>query len=69
MAGKTRRAAAAKHAAATVQVSQLSSETEVSLGLDTYTRNSDGATMVQIPPHSHLNAAHLALLSGRGRAT
>jgi hypothetical protein len=69
MASKTHRAAAAsaEQAGATVQVS-LSSETEVSLGLDTYTRTSDGATMVQIAPHSYLSAAHLALTSGRGRA-
>ena len=70
MASKTHRAAAAsaKQAGTAEQVSQLSSETEVSLGLDTYTRTSDGATMVQIAPHSYLSAAHLALTSGRGRA-
>jgi hypothetical protein len=37
-------------------------------GLKTYTRSSDGATMVEIAPHSFLNAEHLALGSGRSRA-
>jgi hypothetical protein len=38
-------------------------------GLDTYTRSTDGAVMVQIAPHSYLNAEHLAFASGRGRVT
>jgi hypothetical protein len=37
-------------------------------GLKTYTR-SDGAVMVEIAPHSYLNAELLALASGRGRTT
>jgi hypothetical protein len=35
-------------------------------GLETYGRP-DGATMVEIAPHCYLNAAFLALGSGRGR--
>ena len=38
-------------------------------GLKTYTRSSDAAVMVQIAPHSYLNAEFLALGSGRGRMT
>ena len=38
-------------------------------GLETYTRSSDGATMVGIAPHSFLDVEHLALASGRGRVT
>jgi hypothetical protein len=38
-------------------------------GLKTYTRSSDGATMVEIAPHSFLNAEYLVLASGRSRAT
>jgi hypothetical protein len=38
-------------------------------GLNTYVRSDDGAVMVQIVPHSFLNAELLALASGRGRMT
>ena len=38
-------------------------------GLETYIRSTDGAVMVQIAPHSYLNAELLALGSGRGRMT
>jgi hypothetical protein len=37
-------------------------------GLKTYIR-SDGAVMVEITPHSYLNAELLALAHGRGRVT
>jgi hypothetical protein len=36
-------------------------------GLQTYSRP-DGAVMVEIAPHSYLNAELLALTSGRARA-
>ena len=36
-------------------------------GLKTYTRSSDSATMVEVAPHSYLNAEFLAFASGRGR--
>jgi hypothetical protein len=38
-------------------------------GLETYIRGDDGAVMVEIAPHSFLNAEHLRLASGRPRAT
>ena len=38
-------------------------------GLKTYTRSSDSATMVEVAPHSYLNAEFLAFASGRGRMT
>jgi hypothetical protein len=38
-------------------------------GLKTYTRSTDGATMVEIAPHCYLSAELLALASGRGRMT
>lgn len=38
-------------------------------GLETYIRNTDGAVMVETEPHCYLNAALLALASGRGRST
>jgi hypothetical protein len=38
-------------------------------GLETYARSTDGAVMVQIAPHSYLNAELLAFASGRGRVT
>ena len=54
-----------KKAAAT-----LAATTEKRLGLQTYTRSTDGATMVEIAPHSYLNAELLALAhGGRGRVT
>jgi hypothetical protein len=37
--------------------------------IETYIRSTDGAVMVQIAPHSYLNAELLALGSGRGRMT
>jgi len=38
-------------------------------GLETYIRSTDGAVMVETEPHCYLNAALLALASGRGRST
>ena len=38
-------------------------------GLESYVRSTDGAAMVQIAPHSYLNAEFLAFASGRGRMT
>ena len=38
-------------------------------GLESYVRGTDGAVMVQIAPHSYLNAEFLAFASGRGRMT
>lgn len=37
--------------------------------LETYTRSSDGATMVEIASHVYVSAANLGLASGRGRMT
>jgi len=34
-------------------------------GLETYTRSSDGAVMIEIAPHIYLNAESLLLASGR----
>jgi hypothetical protein len=67
MASKTQRAASARPNEATEAARGLetSSVAEVTLGLDTYTRTSDGATMVKIAPHSYLSAARLAIVSGR----
>ena len=45
------------------------SESLPASGLKTYSRSSDGAVMVQIAPHSYLNAEFLAFASGRGRMT
>ena len=38
-------------------------------GLETYTRSTDAAVMVQMAPHSYLNAEFLAFASRRGRMT
>jgi hypothetical protein len=38
-------------------------------GLETYIRGTDGAVMVEIEAHCHLNAELFALASGRGRTT
>ena len=38
-------------------------------GLESYVRSTDGAVMVQIAPHSYLNAELHAFASGRGRIT
>jgi hypothetical protein len=69
MAEKTRNAGArTREAAEAARGSKTSGVAEVTLGRDTYTRNDEGATMVQIAPHSYLSAAHIAIASGHSRA-
>ena len=38
-------------------------------GMETYIRRTDGAVMAEIEAYCYLNAALLALASGRGRST